>query len=77
MADETTDDGPTGAASMAIGAGASALSVQRMLGHSSATVTLDVYSSLFEDEVAERLDSMRAESGVRDFYAKRGVRDLG
>ncbi|MFT9771806.1 tyrosine-type recombinase/integrase [Brevibacterium casei] len=68
------------AASMAIGAGASVLSVQRMLGHSSATVTLDVYSSLFEDdldEVAERLDSMRTENGLRDFYVKRKVRELG
>ena len=50
------------AASMAISAGASVLSVQRMLGHESATVTLNVYSSLFEDdldEVAERLDTMK------------------
>ena len=60
------------AASMAIAAGASVLSVQRMLGHSSATVTLDVYADLFEDdldEVGERLDSMRAESGLRVSYA--------
>lgn len=59
------------AASMAISAGASVLSVQRMLGHESATVTLNVYSSLFEDdldEVAERLDVMRAGVGLRDSY---------
>lgn len=59
------------AASMAIGAGASVLSVQRMLGHSSATVTLDVYSSLFEDdldEVAERLDAARAKTDVREMF---------
>lgn len=52
---------------MVISAGASVLSVQRLLGHSSSTVTLSVYSSLFEDdldEVAERLDSMRRESDV-------------
>lgn len=64
------------AASMAISAGASVLSVQRMLGHSSATVTLNVYSSLFEDdldEVAERLDSMRTENSLRDSYATLNV----
>lgn len=67
------------AASMAISAGASVLSVQRMLGHSSATVTLDVYSSLFEDdldEVAARLDTMRTENGLRDFYVTHDVRDI-
>ena len=34
--------------------------VQRMLGHASAAMTLDVYSGLFEDDldgVAERLDA--------------------
>lgn len=67
------------AASMAISAGASVLSVQRMLGHSSATVTLDVYSSLFEDdldEVADRLDKVRAETGLRDSYAPGAVREI-
>lgn len=67
------------AASMAISAGASVLSVQRMLGHSSATVTLDVYSALFEDdldEVADRLDKVRAETGLRDSYAKPKVQNL-
>lgn len=67
------------AASMAISAGASVLSVQRMLGHSSATVTLNVYSSLFEDdldEVAERLDSMRTENSLRDSYATPNVQEL-
>ncbi|MGR6091403.1 tyrosine-type recombinase/integrase [Brevibacterium sp. CSND-B09] len=59
------------AASMAISAGASVLSVQRMLGHESATVTLDVYAELFEDdldEVAERLDSVRADVRVREMF---------
>ncbi|MDN5808376.1 MAG: site-specific integrase [Brevibacterium sp.] len=68
------------AASMAISAGASVLSVQRMLGHSSATVTLDVYSALFEndlDEVADRLDRVRTETGLRDSYAEVNVRELG
>ena len=60
------------AASLAISAGASVLAVQRMLGHSSATVTLDVYSDLFDgdlDELADRLDRVRAESRLRDSYA--------
>lgn len=67
------------AASMAISAGASVLSVQRMLGHSSPTVTLNVYSSLFEDdldEVAERLDSMRRESDVPILFPRGNVERL-
>ncbi|MGY2059318.1 tyrosine-type recombinase/integrase [Nocardia gipuzkoensis] len=46
------------AASLAIRAGASIESVQRMLGHSSASLTLDRYGHLFGDEldgVADRL----------------------
>jgi len=48
------------AASLAISAGASVLSVQRMLGHASAAMTLDVYSDLFDDDldaVADALDA--------------------
>jgi integrase len=47
------------AASLAVSAGANVKAVQRMLGHASAAMTLDVYSGLFEDDldgVAERLD---------------------
>jgi len=47
------------AASLAIAAGANVKAVQRMLGHASAAMTLDVYSGLFEDDldgVAERLN---------------------
>jgi integrase len=47
------------AASLAVSAGANVKSVQRMLGHASAAMTLDVYSALFDDDldaVAERLD---------------------
>jgi len=39
------------AASLAISAGASVKAVQRMLGHSSAQVTLDRYSHLFDDDL--------------------------
>lgn len=48
------------AASLAVSAGANVKVVQRMLGHESARMTLDVYSDLFEDDldqVAERMDS--------------------
>lgn len=47
------------AASLAVSAGANVKAVQRMLGHASASMTLDVYSDLFDDDldaVAERLD---------------------
>ena len=48
------------AASLAIAAGANVKAVQRMLGHSSAAMTLDVYAGLFGDDldsVAALLDS--------------------
>ena len=46
------------AASLAIAAGANVKAVQRMLGHASAALTLDVYAGLFGDDldaVATRL----------------------
>jgi integrase len=55
------------AASLAISAGANVKAVQRMLGHASAAMTLDTYADLFEDDlddVATRLDEMRAKSIV-------------
>lgn len=51
------------AASLAISAGANVKAVQRMLGHASAAMTLDVYAGLFADdldEVAARMDAARA-----------------
>jgi len=39
------------AASLAISSGASIMAVQRMLGHASAKMTLDVYGSLFEEDL--------------------------
>ena len=47
------------AASLAVSAGANVKAVQRMLGHASAAMTLDVYSGLFDDDldgVAAKLD---------------------
>ena len=39
------------AASLAIGSGANVKAVQRMLGHASAAMTLDVYAGLFPDDL--------------------------
>jgi integrase len=47
------------AASLAVSSGANVKAVQRMLGHASPAMTLDVYSGLFDDDldgVAARLD---------------------
>lgn len=75
------------AASLAVQAGANVKAVQRMLGHASAAMTLDVYAGLFGDDldaVADRLDeaasqaradSLRTPShgqAVRGMYPGRG-----
>jgi integrase len=55
------------AASLAVAEGANVKAVQRMLGHASAAITLDVYADLFEDDldqVADRLDRAVAGSGA-------------
>lgn len=55
------------AASLAISAGANVKAVQRMLGHASAAMTLDVYSDLFDDDlnaVADALDQARSKVNV-------------
>ena len=54
------------AASLAVSAGANVKAVQRLLGHASAAMTLDVYSSLFDDDLdalADRLDEAAADYG--------------
>jgi integrase len=48
------------AASLLVASGANVKVVQRMLGHASAAMTLDVYSGLFDDDLgalAERMDA--------------------
>ena len=50
------------AASLAVSAGANVKAVQRMLGHASAAMTLDLYADLFDDDleaVATALDNAR------------------
>ena len=64
------------AASLAISAGATVKSVQRMLGHASATLTLDRYGHLFPDElddVAARLDDAMRESDVVPMWSQADV----
>jgi integrase len=60
------------AASLAISAGANVKAVQRMLGHASAAMTLDVYSDLFDDDlnaVSDRLDEAYERSVVGKMWA--------
>ncbi|MEV4775987.1 site-specific integrase [Microbacterium sp. LTA6] len=55
------------AASLAISAGANVKAVQRMLGHASASMTLDTYADLFDDDldrVSVALDQARSDSVV-------------
>lgn len=55
------------AASLAVSAGANVKAVQRMLGHASAAMTLDVYSDLFDDDlnaVSKALDRARRKANV-------------
>lgn len=70
------------AASLAVQAGANVKAVQKMLGHQSAAMTLDVYSELFDGDlqsVADRLDkavsalpadSVRTDSNVKHLERK-------
>ncbi len=62
------------AASLAIASGADVKAVQQMLGHSSATMTLDTYGHLFEDrldEVAAAMDAARAGPSNAETTCKR------
>ena len=48
------------AASLAISVGANVKSVQRMLGHASAVMTLDLYAGLFDDDLDSVADALQA-----------------
>lgn len=57
------------AASLAVRAGASVLAVQRMLGHTSAAMTLDTYADLWDDDLvdlATRMDELYAPGCVQN-----------
>jgi integrase len=54
------------AASLAIAAGANVKVVQQMLGHKSATMTLDLYGHLFPDQLDEVGDALDAAARATD-----------
>jgi integrase len=61
------------AASLAVSAGANLKAVQKMLGHASAAMTLDIYADLFDDDleaVATALDEARARESVGKMWAR-------
>jgi integrase len=60
LIDVTPHDLRHTAASLAVASGATVKSVQRMLGHASAAMTLDVYSGLFDDDLNSLADRMDA-----------------
>ncbi|ETT25284.1 integrase [Rhodococcus aetherivorans] len=60
------------AASLAVSAGVNVKALQRMLGHASAAMTLDVYADLFDEDlesVANALSDARAEASVGKMWA--------
>ncbi|PSL02510.1 site-specific recombinase XerD [Haloactinopolyspora alba] len=67
-------------ASLAVSAGANVKSVQRMLGHKSAAMTLDVYADLFDDDleaVADRLDEIAAKARTVTLDAGQSRQSVG
>jgi hypothetical protein len=65
LVDVTPHDLRHTAASLAVASGATVKSVQRMLGHASAAMTLDVYAGLFDDDLtdlAARMDAAAHEA---------------
>jgi integrase len=49
-----------GAASLAVSAGANVKAIQRMLGHAKASMTLDVYADLFDDDLDDVAANLNA-----------------
>jgi len=65
---------------LAIASGASVKHVQRMLGHKDAAMTLNVYASLFEDDlddVAARLDEALSRAAAASVRPGAGPGRLG
>jgi integrase len=61
------------AASLAVSAGANVKAIQKMLGHASAAMTLDIYADLFDDDleaVAVALDDARLRESVGKMWAR-------
>jgi len=65
-------------ASLAVSAGVNVLALQRMLGHTSAAMTLDTYSDLFDDDldaVAVTLHTRYSRSSVGKVWARERADD--
>jgi integrase len=63
------------AASLAVSAGGNVKAIQKMLGHASAAMTLDIYADLFDDDleaVATALDEARSRASVGKMWARGG-----
>jgi integrase len=70
----TPSAGELAATSLAVSAGANVKAVQKMLGHASASMTLDIYADLFDDDleaVATALHQARDVSVVADRIGSR------
>lgn len=68
----TTHDLRHTAASLAVQSGANVKTIQRMLGHTSAAMTLDVYSDLFDEDlnaVSDRLNRSATSAGIDTLFA--------
>jgi integrase len=63
------------AASLAIASGADVKVVQTMLGHASATMTLDLYGHLYADRLDEIADRMDAARTARSTNSRTSVQD--
>ncbi|MGA7272277.1 MAG: tyrosine-type recombinase/integrase [Acidimicrobiia bacterium] len=59
------------AASLAISSGASINGVQRMLGHALAKMTLDVYGSLFEEDLEALANGLEERHGTTSAFPAR------
>ena len=65
-------------ASLAVAAGVNVLALQRMLGHTSAKMTLDTYADLFDDDldaVAVTLHTRYSRSSVGKVWARERADD--
>lgn len=66
------------AASLMVASGANVKVIQRQLGHASASMTLDVYADLFDDDldvVRDRLDGLLRDNTVTTFSQKHSEKD--
>lgn len=63
--------------SLAVSAGANVKAVQRMLGHASAAMTLDVYADLFDEDLNAVSDALDRDAAAQFAGKVWPVTDLG